>query len=381
MSPSNQLRFTFSNLPSVGWESPVQGIADLASMCEQVGFDRFAVADIPHHYDCATVMTACLLSTENLVVEGLVTNPYTRNPTLQAATWATMADLSGGRVIFGLGAGVESASQVWTSPWGTKRPHPVTAVREAVEVSRRVWSGEMVDYEGEIVRASKAQLRFPVRHEIPVLVAARGKRMLELAGEIADVAHLASLFVNVDHHRENLASVAAGAARAGRSSGFEIDLSLPVTISRDREEARWAARRTAAQVIMWMAGTEKFSRIRDKSQRPNHFNVPENIIDAIAKGWDVWSEAELPEDLATMITDEILDEFAIAGEPSECAERMKNLAAELPEITGFRVKLPRPVGPAGQSDYAEMIDQFAAVIHDVKSDVKSTVGGRPHPGS
>lgn len=360
------MQFTFSNLPGVGWELPAGGIVDLARACEDAGFDRFAVADLPHHYDCATIMTACLGATERLVVESLVANPYTRNPTLEAATWATMADLSGGRVIFGIGAGVESASQVWTAPWGTQRPHPVQAVREGVEVSRRIWAGERLDYDGEIVKVASAELWFPVRHDIPVLVAARGKRMLELAGEIADIVHLASLFVNADHYRESLEVVMAGAERAGRDGGFEIDMSVPVTISRDREEARWAARVTAAQVMMWMAGTETYSRKRRDWNRPAQFRVPEEVVQAIAENWNVWTDAELPRDLGEMITDEILDDFAVAGEPKEVADRLIRLAEELPEITGFRVKLPRPAGESAQEDYARMIALFDEVIGPVK---------------
>src|SRR6185503_16594206 len=113
-----------------------------------------------------------------------------------AAAWATMADLSGGRAILGIGGGVESASRVWVAPWGYERPHPAAAVREAVDVCRRLWRGEEVDQEGAVLRISPAALKFACAQPIPVLVAARGKVMLRLAGEIADVAHLASLFLN-----------------------------------------------------------------------------------------------------------------------------------------------------------------------------------------
>ena len=82
------MKFTFSNLPATGWALPAGRIADLARLAEQVGFDRFAIADLPYHYDCMTVMTACLLATERLEVESLVTNPYTRDPGLVAAAWA-----------------------------------------------------------------------------------------------------------------------------------------------------------------------------------------------------------------------------------------------------------------------------------------------------
>src|SRR5438132_13264376 len=96
------VKFTFSNLPATGWALPAGRIADLARLCEEVGFDRFAVADLPYHYDCTTIMTACLLATKRLHVESLVTNPYTRDGGLVAPTWATLARRSGRRPLLGL---------------------------------------------------------------------------------------------------------------------------------------------------------------------------------------------------------------------------------------------------------------------------------------
>src|SRR2546427_1507263 len=110
------MRFTFSNLPATGWTLPAARIVDLARRAEEVGFDRFAVADLPYHYDCMTVMAACLLGTSRLAVESLVTNPYTRDPGLTAATFATLADLSSGRAILGIGGGGQAPTRADLAP-------------------------------------------------------------------------------------------------------------------------------------------------------------------------------------------------------------------------------------------------------------------------
>lgn len=125
---------------------------DLAAHAEAAGFDRYAVSDWKFYPDCFVVMTACLQATKTIEVESLVTEPYVRNVAVSAAAIATMADLSGGRSVLGIGGGVESSSRVWTSPWGHDRPHPLAAVREAVDVSRRMWRGEEVTLQGKVVR-------------------------------------------------------------------------------------------------------------------------------------------------------------------------------------------------------------------------------------
>lgn len=357
------MRFTFSNLPATGWTLPAARIVDLARTCEEVGFDRFAVADLPYHYDCTTVMAACLLGTRRLQVESLVTNPYTRDPALVAATFATLADLSGGRAILGIGGGVESATRVYVAPWAHERPHPAAAVREAVSVYRAMWRGEKVTLDGTVVHVHDATLDCPLPPPIPVLVAARGRRMMALAGEIADIAHLASLFLNVDHQRENVAAVVAGARGAGRSpSDLEIDVSVTVSVSADREHARREARRNAAQTILWIAGTDTHNRRRADWQRPRQFDVPDELVHALTERWDMWREPELPPGLEAMIDDDVLDQFAVAGGPDECAEKLRALAAAVPEVTGFRVKLPRPTRAATYRDYEEAIAGMGEVI-------------------
>ncbi len=126
------LKFTFSNLPTIGWNDPTSRIVDIARRAEEVGCHRFGVSDWKFYQECFVTMTACLQATTTLEVESSVTEPYVRNPALTAAAIATMDDLSNGRAILGIGAGVESSSRVWTAPWGHERPRPVQAVREAI---------------------------------------------------------------------------------------------------------------------------------------------------------------------------------------------------------------------------------------------------------
>jgi len=357
------MKFTFSNLPATGWTLPAGRIADLARLAEEVGFDRFAIADLPYHYDCMTVMTACLLATKRLEVESLVTNPYTRDPGLIAAAWATMASLSGNRAILGIGGGVESATRVYVAPWQHERPHPAAAVREAVGVYRAMWRGEKVNVDGAVVQVHDATLDCPLPDgPIPVLIAARGPTMLRLAGALADIAHLASLFLDRRHQRENIAAVLAGARAARRDAGaLEIDLSVTVSVSRDRAKARRDAKRNAAQTILWMAGTDRHNAKREW-KRPTGFDIDEDLIRALTTRWDMWRVPELPDELADMIDEATLDRFTVAGEPEECAERLAAMARDLPEATGFRVKLPRPVRAATYEDYEDAIRGIGEVV-------------------
>ena len=355
------MRFTFSNLPAVGWKLPLRDIVTMARRCEDAGFDRFAVADLQFHYDVVAVMTACAMGTRRLGIESLVTNPYTRDAALLACAWASIADVSDGRAVFGIGGGVEVPKRVWIAPFGHDRPHATDAVRECVDVVRALWRGERVTFDGKVVHVHDVALDCPLPPAIPVLVAARGPRMLALAGEVADIVHLASLFLGRDSRSDDLARVAAGARSAERAPGsYEIDISVTVSASHDRTAARRAALRNAAQSILWYAGADAYGK--PGSNVPRGFAVPRSTVDALAAGWDMWRDPELPSELGALIDDDLLDDFTVWGEPAECARRLATLAAEAPGATGFRLKLPLPVRTKTLAEYVADVDALAEVI-------------------
>jgi 5,10-methylenetetrahydromethanopterin reductase len=359
------MKFTFGNLPALGWKEPVERIVDVARVCEEVGFDRFGVADYRFYNDCIVVMTACLQATSRLEVESLVTDPYVRHPSLTAAAFATMDDLAPGRAILGIGGGLEQPAF-----WGESRPHPVDGVREAIDICRRMWRGEEVTAQGRVFSTYGARMNFSARPDIKVLIAARGRRMLRLAGEVADVVHLAAWFLNVAHFRDNVAEVRRGAERAGRQLGdFEIDFSVPACISENRDHARRAAKRFAARGMLWMAGAEKYSRNRADWQPPAEFRAPVDLLEALATRWDTWHEADLPPDLAERITDEMVDQFAVAGEPEECAERITQLVLERPEATGVRIQAYAPEHMSSFEGYRETALGMRRAIEKVRAAV------------
>jgi 5,10-methylenetetrahydromethanopterin reductase len=217
------------------------------------------------------------------------------------------------------------------------------------------------------VHVHGATLDCPLPPPIKILVAARGPAMLKLAGEIADIAHLASLFLDTEHQRDNIRAVLAGARGAGREArALEIDLSATVSVSADRAAARRDAKRNAAQTILWMAGTDSHNARRTDWQRPVGFDVDETLIRAITTGWDMWHVPELPAELEAMIDDATLDRFAVAGTPDECADRLRAIARDLPEATGFRVKLPRPVRAASYADYEDALRSMGEVIASLR---------------
>jgi 5,10-methylenetetrahydromethanopterin reductase len=353
------MKFTLGNLPTLGWDKPVGKLVEIAQLAEELGYDRFGISDWRFYHDCLVLMTACASATKKIEVESLVTDPFVRHPSLTACAIATIDDFSNGRAILGISAGHEETYFV-----DQDRSKPLTAVREAVHVIRRMWAGEEVTFEGACIRVKGAKLNFTSRPNIPILIAAKRPNMLELTGELADIVHLASWFINKGHYQDNIERVMTGAQRAGRSPDqMEIDISVAVCVSEDGEAAKEGAKRPAAIGLLWTAGADRLTKERGW-KRPPQFKAPESVVDAISK-WDFWAVGQtLPDELARLITPDILDQFAVAGTPQECAQRLREIKTYAP-FTGIRTYTVPPKGRPIYEGWLETIEGFGQVMAEL----------------
>src|SRR4029453_16500570 len=177
---SADLRFGAGLLGHYSRAYPVDRVADLGVLCERLGFDSYWVADQRGMRDVWVSLTATAMRTSRIRLGTRVTDPYVRHPALTAVAVASLDELSGGRAILGLGAGGSGFREM-----GIERTKPVTALREAVELIRRLLAGEQTEYTGELVRFRRGALEFATRRDIPVVVVARGPKILGLGGGIA----------------------------------------------------------------------------------------------------------------------------------------------------------------------------------------------------
>src|SRR5215207_4610151 len=163
-------------------------IREIAERSEALGLDSIWVfdhlisrgADEPDSglHEAWTVLAATAAVTERVELGALVMCTSFRNPALLAKMAATLDDISGGRLILGLGCG-------WHDPeyeaFGYPTDHKVGRFEESLDVIRRLLAGEAVSMEGRWLQTDRAKLLPPAgRPDLPILVAAKGPRMLEL---------------------------------------------------------------------------------------------------------------------------------------------------------------------------------------------------------
>jgi alkanesulfonate monooxygenase SsuD/methylene tetrahydromethanopterin reductase-like flavin-dependent oxidoreductase (luciferase family) len=174
-----------------GWAA----LRDLALQADRSGLDSvwvfdhliFRFPDRPPSgiWECWTMLAALAAVTERVELGTLVLATPFRNPAVLAKMADTVEEVSGGRLILGLGTG-------WHEPefeaFGVPRDHRYSRFEDAFTIISRLLSDGHVDHDGRFHSAKDARLipRGPRSGGPPILVAARGPRMLRLAARDAD---------------------------------------------------------------------------------------------------------------------------------------------------------------------------------------------------
>ena len=216
---------------------------------EQRGFEAVWQAESRLVRDAIVPMAAYAAVTERLKVGSGVINNWTRNIGLLAATFLTLDDLAPNRVLCGIGA--------WWDPLarnvGIERKKPLQAMRETVEVLRRLLRMERVTFHGEFHHVDGIELdvvhgRREPRH-VPILIGATGGKMMELAGEIADGVVL-NYCVPPEYNDDALEALERGARRAGRNmDSIDRPQLIVCSVDHDRDRALDSTRELLTQYL------------------------------------------------------------------------------------------------------------------------------------
>jgi 5,10-methylenetetrahydromethanopterin reductase len=285
---------------------------DYVRYAEEKGFDAVWQAESRLVRDAIVPMAAYAAVTERIQVGSGVINNWTRNIGLLAATFLTLDDLAPNRVICGIGA--------WWDPLaknvGIDRKKPLLAMRETVDVLRRLLNMERVTYHGETIHVDGIELdvvhgrREP--RNVPIYIGATGDKMMEMTGEICDGVVL-NYCVPPEYNIRAMELLDAGAKKSGRRvEDIDRPQLIVCSVDEDHDRAIDTTRGLLTQYLAQQPHIAKASGVSDEVvtqiqsilgwpatheeiQRAKHL-VPEDLIDRItASGTPEEAKAKVAE--------------------------------------------------------------------------------------
>jgi alkanesulfonate monooxygenase SsuD/methylene tetrahydromethanopterin reductase-like flavin-dependent oxidoreductase (luciferase family) len=260
--------------------------------------------------DVYVYMTSALARTERIVVGTAVTNPYTRHLTVTASAFATLAQIHPGRLMLGIGRGDSAVRTMGLNPVPTK------VFRDSIPVLRDLMAGRTV-------RLNDADVHFrwvtePV--DVPICMSATGPKNLRAAGALADWV---MLYVGINPRSVSWAidHVRAGAADAGRDpDAVRFSILTAMWVSEDQDDA-WARCRWAPAACA--------NHIEDTMKRNPQHGMPETMTRLVQARdeYDYYAgHLDSRADHTAYLSGELVDDFAIAGPPEKCMEKLRALA-------------------------------------------------------
>lgn len=284
--------------------APASALVRTAQLAERSGYARIWMADShllwrePH-----TMLGAIAQVTDRIGLATCVTNPLTRHPTVTAAAFATLAELSGGRATLGISVGDSSLKSM-----GLK-PATMARLADCIRDLRALFAGEAAVVAG----GDAATVSYAGQHTVPIDIAATGPKMLKLSGAIADGVVLMN-GVAPELIQAACDLIAEGAREAGRD---------PASVRR----VVWAACHVSAENPQRSINLCKYNVARAILR-----NIPgpidertRAVAEQVRARYDYAQHGDAAADFAELIPDDIVPRFAFAGSPDDIRGQIRAL--------------------------------------------------------
>jgi alkanesulfonate monooxygenase SsuD/methylene tetrahydromethanopterin reductase-like flavin-dependent oxidoreductase (luciferase family) len=306
-------------------------IAATAKLGEELGLRELWLAEDYFFTGGISGAAAALQATREIPVGLGIVSAMARHPAVLAMEISTLVRTYPDRLRPGIGLGVPS----WVRQMGLMPRSRVGAMRECVSSVRRLLAGEELTERGEYFSFDHVKLAYAPPGSVPVYMGIIGPKMLHLSGEIAD-GTVGSVMAGTSYIAWAREQIAAGQAAAGRSgSAHPFAVFTIFSIDVDGERARAAIRPTMA------------------------FYLAADPVNALTEVYGIAAKTgELaqggPPAVEAALEDAWVEDLVIAGDPSECTEKIRALLAAGADTV---VLFPSPADRA-----REMLELTAAEV-------------------
>jgi F420-dependent oxidoreductase-like protein len=279
------------------------GLVDYVVEAERLGIDMCWVAEA-WGCDAPTPIAYLAAKTDRMLLGSGIMQLGVRTPAMTAMTAMTLARLSDGRFLLGLGS---SGPQVIEGLHGVPFAHPLGRMRETIEIIRKVFAGEKLTFDGAHFQLPRPggegkplRLSQPANVDIPIWLATLSPKMLELTGEMAD-GWLGTSFVP-EAAATSLEHIASGAARAGRTLA-DVDISQGAEVAfGDDVDAMVAARKPGLAFSLGGMGSPTTNFYNNAYARQGYAEVAAEVRALWVAGRREEAAAAVPDEMVLATT-------------------------------------------------------------------------------
>jgi 5,10-methylenetetrahydromethanopterin reductase len=216
--------------PAIGMcfdrEFPAAAVREFAEQLERDGVDELWIIEDCFYTAGISLAATALARTERLRIGLGILPAVARTAAVTAMELATLAELAPGRLLAGIGHGV----QEWMEQMGARTPTPVNTLEEVIVNVKRLLAGEEVTFAGRHVTLDRVRLHAPPKQIPPVLSGVRGPKSLAMSGRVADGLVLAEC--------TGPAAVKQAREQAGHAeSSFHVAVFAPLCVMPNRKDA------------------------------------------------------------------------------------------------------------------------------------------------
>lgn len=308
-----------------GLTGDLASVPESAARLEQAGYD--GVISIETAHDPFFPLLRAAESTSRVELLTSIAVAFARTPMLLANIGHDLNAFSRGRLIIGLGSQIQPhITKRFSMPWSS----PAARMREFISAMHAIWDcwyeGKRLDFRGKFYTHSLMTPMFTPTDtdwgRPKVFLAAVGPMMTEVAAEVADGIILHA-FTTEKYLREvTLPAIEKGLQKSGRQRS-EFQISYPgFVVTGDTEEAFNATRTAVCKQIAFYGSTPAYAPVLGV----HGWGDLQPELNRLSKQgeWDT---------MGTLITDEILDAFAVVGEPLETVSKFKQRFGDIVDRT------------------------------------------------
>jgi len=309
--------------------NPVLGIKEsieIAANADRLGYDSIWMHESLFQRDVVTYLSAMASATSTIGLGSGVINTFTRHPVTAATTFATLSELSGGRVKLGLGIGsFPTIPLIGHQIFPVEKNRPLRRIAEYVQVVKMVWEGSKVEFDGEFFKVHDLTMGFKVNGRIPIYIASLSPKTQAFAATVADGVILSPALNSAWGTERMIDNVKRGEERRG--STVERASYLLTSLDPDPQKAALAVR------DYYFFAYQLAEVVRPEVLAP--YGVTHDDLSPMKEAWRKGNVSEAKR----LIPDAAIEALTVTGSGDHAAERLRDYTK-----AGVTLPIAMPIG-------------------------------------